>query len=426
MFINQGYINAGVPLVNQPFGYPQSKNFVYAYSQQVNLTYERDLGGGFAVNIGYNFNGGRHLNRPINANTVRGDLLVKNWQAAVAAGAATPDTSPLSVASCGANPLAGLPGQPAYFLPAALVSDFRPSGLNPSLAGVFAPCVAIANLVLGAEGLNGACNPTTLANCVPFSDMDANFSNGSSIYHGLTLNLRKRFNSHYEFLASYTYSHAIDDSTDLEAPLAPQDSYFPQDERSSSLFDQRHRFVFSGVYQSGRLSGDGFGSKLFSNWTVAPIIEISSGRPYNLTTGVSDNFQFVSSGGRPNVVPAGTPTNACGYPTVASSVSPTGFFQEPCFADLTPAQLAQPNALLLLDGNLGRNAGITPYTVFNDLRISRRINFGERLTLDGIVDMFNLANRFNVAAVNVLFTDAGQATAAYDPRQFQFALRLNW
>ena len=37
-----------------------------------------------------------------------------------------------------------------------------------------------------------------------------------------------------------------------------------------------------------------------------------------------------------------------------------------------------------------------------------------------------LANRYNVAAVSPLFTNAGQATAAYDPRQFQFALKLNW
>ena len=60
----------------QPFGYPQAKNFVYAYSQQANLTIERDLGDGFAFSLAYNFNGGRHLNRPINANTIRGDLLV--------------------------------------------------------------------------------------------------------------------------------------------------------------------------------------------------------------------------------------------------------------------------------------------------------------------------------------------------------------
>ena len=65
--------------------------------------------------------------------------------------------------------------------------------------------------------------PSTIA--VPFSDMDANYSNGSSVYHGFTANLKKRFTNHYEFLASYTWSHSIDDSTDLQSPLAPQDSF---------------------------------------------------------------------------------------------------------------------------------------------------------------------------------------------------------
>lgn len=427
LFINQGYIKAGVPLVNQPFGYPQAKNFVYAYSQQANLTFERDLGDGFALNLGYNFNGGRHLNRPINANTVRGDLLVQNWEAALTANPMTTSSNPLAVSSCGPSPFAALPGALPNYVPASLVSFFRPGGINPSLAAIFGPlCVQLAQADLTAAGLNAACNPGTLANCIPFSDMDANYSNGSSNYNGFTANLRKRFSSHYEFLASYTLSHAIDDSTDLQSPLAPQDSYYPQLERSNSLFDQRHRFVFSGIYQSGRLSGDGFGSKFFSNWTFAPIIEVASGRPYNLTTGSSDNFQFVSSGGRPNIVAAGTPTNACGYPTVASKVSPSGFFQEPCFADLTPLQLLSPNALLLLDGNLGRNAGVQPWTVFNDVRVARRIYLGERVNLDLMADVFNLANKFNVAQVNPLFTNAGQATASYDPRQFQFAIKLNW
>jgi hypothetical protein len=40
--------------------------------------------------------------------------------------------------------------------------------------------------------------------------------------------------------------------------------------------------------------------------------------------------------------------------------------------------------------------------------------------------MFDLANKFNVASVNQLWTNAGQPTAAYDPRQFQFALKVNW
>jgi len=428
-FLNQQYLTGAnpFPLISQPFGYPQGKNFVYAYSQQVNFSIERDLGSGFALNLAYNFNGGRHLNRPINANAPRGDLLVANWQAAVAAGAAQASAGPLAVASCGVNPIPG--AQLPYFVPAALVSFFRPSGLNPSLAGgPFTPCVPLALADLQASGLNAKCDPAAsgLASCVPFSDMDANYSNGSSVYHGLTANLRKRFSKHYELLASYTWSHSIDDSTDLQATLTPQDSYFPSADRSTSTFDQRHRFVFSGVYQTGRLSGTGLPSKLFSNWTFAPLIEFGSGRPVNIVTGSGDNFQFSSETGRPNIVPVGTPTNSCGYPTVASKYSPSGFLQEVCFADISPAQLLQPNALKLLDGNLGRNAGVTPWTVFNDLRVARRIYFGERFSMDGIVDMFNIANRYNVAAVSPLFTNAGQATASYDPRQFQFALKLNW
>ena len=45
------------------------------------------------------------------------------------------------------------------------------------------------------------------------------------------------------------------------------------------------------------------------------------------------------------------------------------------------------------DGNLSRNAGVRPWTIYNDLRVSRRINFGERISVDLIADMFNLANK---------------------------------
>jgi hypothetical protein len=253
--------------------------------------------------------------------------------------------------------------------------------------------------------------------------MDANYSNGSSVYHGLTANLRKRFSSHYEFLASYTWSHAIDDSTDLQSTLTPQDSYFPGTDRATSLFDQRHRFVLSGVYQTGRLSGSGVMSKFFSNWTFAPQIEFSSGRPFNILTGNGDNLQLSSLTSRPNtfVNPACT---AIGYTPVQSKFSPTGVFQEPCILDYN-GQIGAAG-LASLDGNLGRNAGITPWTVFDDVRLAKRVSFGERYKMDLIADMFNIANVYNVAAVSPLFTNAGQATAAYDPRQFQFALKLNW
>jgi len=79
-----------------------------------------------------------------------------------------------------------------------------------------------------------------------------------------------------------------------------------------------------------------------------------------------------------------------------------------------------------LNGNLRRNAGTKPYTVFNDLRVARQFNLSERFQLQGIMDLFNIANRYNVADVNPIWNSAGTPTAAFDARQFQFALRLTW
>jgi Carboxypeptidase regulatory-like domain/TonB dependent receptor len=431
LFTGQQYLSAGLPLVLQPFGFPTAKNFVYAYSQQANLTFEHDMGHEVSVALEYNFNGGRHLNRPINANPVRTDLLFQNYQRASAAINAILANVPLPAATAaqlksqlaapetigvcptmlqGLGIPAALTGPAGSYAPAALVSFFRPSGINPSLlspASPVAPCGGDANTLLQADGLGYG---TTQ---VPFSDMPANYSNGTSTYHGFTATIRKRMEKHFEALVSYTWAHAIDDGTDLQSPLEPQNNFDPNADRGNSTFDQRHRFVFSGVYQSGHVSSSGF-TRLFNDWTVAPIIEFSSGRPFNIITFTDRNHDLSSGTDRPNVVPAGTGVNACGDPAVASSYSPTGYFQLPC--DFAGQYY----------GNLGRNTGSKPWTIFNDIRFAKRISVTERLKLDGIVDIFNIANRFNVADVSPLYTNAGQPTAAFDPRQFQFALKINW
>lgn len=447
---NQAFLTAGpggtpIPLPFLPFGFPTGKGFVYPYSNQVTFGIEHDLGHDMSLSVDYNFVGGRHLNRPINKNAVHTNLLVNNWQVAsndplwnAPAGTQVPlptggtytltasdavalqaaqasfandprfVTTPLTVLAGLGDPVPGFPlGQYAggtYVVPAT-VSFFRPSGINPSLIPSTSPVFPALNGYLAAVGLPSMGE-------IPFSDMPANYSNGSSVYHGLTVNLKKRFSKNYEFLASYTWSHAIDDSTDLESPLSPQNNYNPAAERSVSLFDQRHRFVFSGVVQSGH-RGSGFAKGLMSDWTLAPIIEVGSGRPFNIITGIDNNFDFGTTTDRPSTATQGQ-TNSCGFSAVASKYSPTGYLIAPCWKDG------------VFTGNLGRNAGIRPATVFTDMRVSKRISLNERVKLDAIMDGFNLINRFNVADVNPQWDQAGKPTAAFDPRQFQFALRLSW
>ena len=90
-------------------------------------------------------------------------------------------------------------------------------------------------------------------------------------------------------------------------------------------------------------------------------------------------------------------------------------------------------------GNLGRNMGVTHTFASLDMRLSRAFRVGERVRLDFIAEGFNLFNRFNEAAASPSIDDVNafhlrasngrffsRPTAAFDPRQFQFGLKLNF
>src|SRR6185369_3031506 len=77
---------------------------------------------------------------------------------------------------------------------------------------------------------------------------------GNSIYHGLALEVNKRFASRTLFKAAYTWSHLMDDSTaevfsTVLSPRRPEDFFNIRKEWASSALDHRHRLTFSGIYQ---------------------------------------------------------------------------------------------------------------------------------------------------------------------------------
>lgn len=463
LFADQNYIAAGFPLQVLPFVLPVANNFKFGVAQQGNLTVERQISGSWKVSVGYQYTKGQHLYRPVDENSTDPQLLTQNYADCLASGlgSAVCSSTPVGIAvpatqvttangctftptipslvgtfsNC-PGPLAFLNGTPVST--AAAFNFFRPSGPNPSFGG---PGAAAYPFLVGAAkascfpaGFFGAgaaakCYPGGLGVPVAFNSVDAQRSDGNSVYHGLTANVQKRFSHAFELLSSYTWSHTIDDSTDLQTTLEPQDSRFPFLERGNSDLDQRHRWVTSAVIQSpAARAGDSAWQHFIGDFTLAPIIDVSSGRPYTVITGTDYRLDLGSSNGRPSVGPAGSGTTSPfikGMTFVVPTTCLTNSGQAFSIPGITPP--------FGCDGNLGRNPFVTPNFFQFDLRLSRRFNLGERMKLDVIADGFNLTNRLNVAAVNQVCDpgagatcSAGQPTAAYDARQFQFALRVTW
>jgi hypothetical protein len=479
LFNNQSFLTLpiapgvqGYPLPLLPFTIPVEKNFQYAYAEQANLTIEREIAKDWKLSVGYNYTHGVHLDRARNISVTDPGQLIANDNKAVAIGLVTPGTNPLTVAvpstpntlCAGGVPAVNLAGGSiAFATPTgsplapgilglgymgqncsgaivgliaspAVFNFFRPTGPNPSFSGLvpggYNTLVALAKAGGFPTGFSGV--------QVPWSDVNPQESSGNSVYHAFTMSVSKRFSSGFQLFSSWTYSHAIDDSTDLSTLLNPQDNSFPNQERSNSSFDQRHRWITSAVFQSRyHMSDSGFWKKLLADSTVAPIIEVSSGRPYNVLIGSNTNLDFGSATNRPSVLPAGAAVPAGLPPAVKSPFIKNAEFILPtnCINSAgTPFGPfpTVPSPPFGCTGNLGRNAFTRPGFFQFDLRLSRQFSITERLRLEVIADGFNLLNRYNVSDVNPLcdptsgVCTAGQPTASFDQRQFQFALKLNW
>jgi hypothetical protein len=475
LFNNQNFLPSasnpvGFPLPLLPYTIPITKNFQNALAQQANLTVERQLANDWKVSAGYTYTHGTHLDRTININVANPALLVENAYNGELTGYISPASNPQGVAVPSTVNTACPGGIPAYNVPgagsiafatptgeplapsilgygytgqncsgtpvgfvasAAVFNFFRKSGPNPSFAGLvpggyntLVGLASIAGLPTGFSGIQ-----------VPWSDVNPETSTGNSLYNAFTLTVTKRFSHGTELLSSWTYSHTIDDSTDLSTLLNPQDNSNPNGDRGNSDFDQRHRWITSAVMQSPyRMHDEGFWKKALADFTVAPVIEVASGRPYNVLIGTDTNLDFGTATNRPDAykkgqVPAGLPIVDSPFlknvdftiPTSCLDTSNQPFGPFPAFVASPPYGCV---------GTLGRNAFTKPGFFQIDLRIARTIAINERVNLQIIADGFNMLNRLNVTDVNPLCDPtsntctAGTPTSSADPRTFQFALKV--
>jgi hypothetical protein len=438
-FNDQTYSGFGAVL---PFTLPIAKDFQYASATQANLAIERQLNKDMSLTVSYLFVGAHHLPHPTDLNSPNTALQIENFrrfagaafpvgsitQTLVAAGvtipvaaAGTPFTNAFgnTCAVVIGGMIAQCPG--GRVVTPAIANFFRPNAPNYFLAAALSGG-AVSKAVLDSQLGGSVRTPGVIT---PFGSVNAQVSDGNSDYNAMNVEVKRRMANNFQFLMSYTWSHAIDDSSDLQTLLIAQDVSNFKAERANSLFDQRHRFVFSGVLTSpSKWSSGNALQKFFSDFAIAPIIELSSGRPFNIITNVDANNDQSNSTDRPNVLADGT--LCVPGETIAGTV---------CGSRIVTGPNGQ---LVFSSGSLGRNMGKTGAFVNLDLRLTRAIRFGERFRIDLIAEGFNIFNRFNEGASSPNYQDvnafgqrrgsgfASRSTAAYDPRQFQFGAKFSF
>ena len=133
------------------------------------------------------------------------------------------------------------------------------------------------------------CSTTTANPPQPaFATILTDVNNGFVNYNSLNVNLSHHFTRKFAALASYVYSHAID-NVDPDVPGGnPNDANLTGiQEKASAIFDQRHRLVLSGVYNGPW------------GFNVGGIGTLASALPFNFVTGTNNSGDAGATTDRP-------------------------------------------------------------------------------------------------------------------------------
>ena len=250
----------------------------------------------------------------------------------------------------------------------------------------------------------------------------------NSTYHAAQAALSRRFGNGAGFLASYTYSKSLDYVSSFNvAGSAPrlvagendlaQNPFDLGAEHGPSLFDARHRLVFSGSYEIPSPRGLGGAARgALGGWQVNGIANLSSGTPFT----VYDSANVALQGSSPEI---------------------TGFYSSrpdeianPNAGPHTADQWVSRNAFRRLDaanqagqfGNEGRNTVRGPGIANVDLSLLKSIRLDERARLQLRAEWFNIANHanFGLPDNDLASPNFGRVLEAGSPRLAQFGLKL--
>ena len=338
-------------------------------SYQANIGVERQISGQYVLEANYTYNRGIHLWREFNANA---PILPKGFQSFT--------QYLLSRDFPNFRPCVNCP-RPLYDVSTAgELVRFQSSSTDPANPNAIGRALEFG-VPISIFNLNSFSSTTTLGVALDAlnalrpdpsqTEIEQLASIGNSFYHGLTLELRRRFHRSkngfsYSFHAAYTLSRLIDDGiVNTSDALRPGDF---RAERSRSLLDRRHRFVFSGTFDTPAYLG-----KL----QISSVLRLASGSPFNISIGgVDRNLDDIGND----------------RPIFTGDLSLL-HFRHP--GDALDPQLLTAFTLPTIGqtGNLPRNAGIGPGVFLFDLNITREFRLTERLRLRPVVEIDNVLNK---------------------------------
>jgi hypothetical protein len=313
-------------------------------------------------------------------------------------------------------------GNPAVYYPGVDVTSAGCTAPNP-------PCPISTENNVNQRRLYSGCTLAQPNNCI-YGSVGEIASIADSSYNALQASLRKRFSSGLSFLASYTWSHSIDDVSSFNItgsasqPVAgendlAQNPFDLAAERGPSMFDARHRFVFSYQWSLPFLqhSQTWFGYA-FGNWQLNGIVTAMSGTPFTVFDSNDVSLQGQApeisgfSSNRPNLV--GNPNSG---PRTAAEWFNTNALQPIAQNPLSPVEQF---------GDEGRNALLGPRYVNLDFSVFKNIRLGESKEIQFRGELFNALNHvnFRLPVSDIESANFGQIQQDVGPRVIQVALKF--
>ncbi len=253
----------------------------------------------------------------------------------------------------------------------------------------------------------------------------------NSSYNALEASLKKRFSHGISFLASYTYSKAIDEASSFNLtgsaskPLAgendlAQNPFNLAAERGPSLFDARHRFVLSYQWSLPFWNQPhGWYEHALGGWQLNGIATLMSGTPFT----VFDSTDISDQGGAPEITgfSANRPNLVAGQNPNAGPRTPSAWLNKNAFQQVIP----DPNSPVQQFGTAGRNIALGPRYANWDFSAFKNIRVAESKELQFRAEFFNILNHtnFRLPDGDISSPTFNQILAARSPRLIQLALK---